>query len=270
MEDDHSLNNKEDTLLKEEYLAHVIYETGRQQLLKEHLKNVAEFAEKICPLPELKNMCYLTGILHDAGKAGEENQDDFRAILKYGENVHKHNLDHSTAGGRIANELAENRRLSEIIGIAVYSHHGLQDCIDIQTGRTLEERRSEKSIDDELIKQRFFRMFDKNVLEEKCTAAKRDFEYICNQIGSFVKKNGLHNRKCGNGDFFMGMYIRLLISILIDSDWTDTSCFSQGISLPERISAEKTQQIWKDSIYYFEDCFLPQVQKDPSNGNLLN
>lgn len=270
MENEYYPGDSEDISLKEEYLAHVIYETGRKQLLEEHLKSVAEFAGKICPLPELKNLSYLMGILHDIGKAGTENQDDFKAILRYGENAHKHNLDHSTAGGRIAYDLTVNHKVAELLGIVVYSHHGIQDCIDLKTGRTLEERRSENKIDYDVIKQRFFQMFDKSVLEEKCRAADRDWSYINNKIGSFWKENKLNNRQYGDAHFFMGMYVRLLLSVLIDSDWTDTSCFSQGISLPDRISVDNIQHIWKESTDYFENCFLPKVQKDPSNGKLLN
>lgn len=270
MKNEYYPGDSEDISLKEEYLAHVIYETGRKQLLEEHLKSVAEFAGKICPLPELKNLSYLMGILHDIGKAGTENQDDFKAILRYGENAHKHNLDHSTAGGRIAYDLTVNHKVAELLGVVIYSHHGIQDCIDLKTGRTLEERRSENKIDYDVIKQRFFQMFDKSVLEEKCRAADRDWSYINNKIGSFWKENKSNNRQCGDGHFFMGMYVRLLLSVLIDSDWTDTSCFSQGISLPNRISVENMQKIWEESTAYFENCFLPKVQKNPSNGKLLN
>ena len=44
-------------------------------------------------------------MLHDVGKLGTENQDDFKNIKKFGDKVHKHGLDHSTAGGRLALEL---------------------------------------------------------------------------------------------------------------------------------------------------------------------
>ena len=270
MENNNNLANSEDILSESEYLAHVIYETGRKQSLEEHLKNVAEFAEKICPLPELKVISYLCGILHDIGKVGVENQDDFQAILKYGEGAHKHNLDHSTAGGHIAYDMAITSKIAELISIVVYSHHGIQDCIELNTGRTLEERRREKSIDYGLIKQRFLQLFDEKMLEEKFKVADRDFAHINNKIGVFLKENQLHNRHYGDGHFFMGMYLRLLLSVLIDSDWTDTSCFSQENPLPERISVNDSQDVWKDSIHYFENSFLPKVQKDPSNGNLLS
>lgn len=269
MEKDNRLANIKDFLSESEYLAHVVYETGRKQSLREHLKNVAEFAEEICPLPELEVISYLCGILHDIGKAGVENQEDFQAILKYGEGAHRYNLDHSTAGGCMAYDMAKTDRIAELISIIVYSHHGIQDCIELNTGRTLGERRREKKMDHDLIRQRFSELFDKKMLEEKFKIADGELMHISRKIGSFLKENQLQHRHCGDGHFFMGMYVRLLLSILFDSDWTDTSCFSQEKSLPERSIANNTQKIWKDSIDFFENCFLPKVQKESSNGSLL-
>ena len=54
---------------------------------------------------ELDKETIVAGILHDAGKLGTKNQDDFKNIRKLGDKVHKHGLDHSTAGGRLALEL---------------------------------------------------------------------------------------------------------------------------------------------------------------------
>lgn len=268
MENEYYSGDSGDILEKEECLAHVIYETGRKQLLEKHLKNVAEFAEQICPLPELKNLSYLVGILHDIGKAGEENQDDFRAILKYGKKVHKHNLDHSTAGGRMANDLFKGSEAGRMVSTIVYSHHGVQDCIDLRTGQTLEEKRREKNIEYDLIQQRFFQIYDKCMLEEKFKLTLGDFKCVNDKIGTFLSNH--KSRTCGNGFFFMGMYVRLLASILIDSDWTDTACFSEDIPLPVRLSVEKVQVIWKQSVEYFEKYLSSEVKKNPKNCSTLN
>lgn len=45
------------------------------------------------------------------------------------------------------------------------------------------------------------------------------------KINIFHKESEISKRKCGNGYFFMGMYLRLVLSLLIDGDWTDTACF---------------------------------------------
>lgn len=257
--------NRKNTF-KEEYMAHVVYETGRKQSFEDHRDNVAEFAGKICPLSELKNISYIQNFLHDAGKLSPEIQNDFEKILKYGDAVHRHDLDHSTAGGRIAGELKKGSTVAELISMMIYSHHGLQDCIDLKTGQTLEEKRSEKNIDYEVIKQRFFQISDENVLKEKFENACSEFTDIKKKIDGFL----LGDNTKGNSYFYIGMYARLLLSVLIDSDWTDTACFFQNVPLPERLSIEKTQAIWEKSRDYFEDYLREQVQKDPGNGSLLN
>lgn len=266
----YNINKKEKITETEQYLAHVVYKTGRKQFLGEHLGNVAEFAEQICTLSELKNISYLEAVLHDAGKLGLENQDDFEAILQYGEEVHKHNLDHSTAGGRIANDLWKNTALGKLISMMVYSHHGVQDCIDLKTGQTLEEKRRQKNIDYDLIRQRFFQIYDKFILQEKFKLAAQDFKYINDKICSFLSDYKSRDRDCGNGYFFWGMYARLLLSILIDSDWTDTACFSENIPLPVRLSKEGTQKIWEQCAQYFENYLLDKVRNNPENGGALN
>ena len=115
-------------------LAHVDYETQRIQSMQEHAGNVALFLSNVCELPELKNLVELAGILHDAGKLGTKNQDDFKNILKLGDKVHKHGLDHSTAGGRLALELIKEWPVSEFISTLIYFHHGMECHITLSDG----------------------------------------------------------------------------------------------------------------------------------------
>ena len=66
------------------------------------------------------------------------------------------------------------------------------------------------------------------------------------------------------------MYLRVLLSLLIDADWTDTACFFQDIPLSKRISAERTQEIWKECTGNFEQYLEKEIKNNPDNGNLLN
>jgi CRISPR-associated endonuclease/helicase Cas3 len=61
-----------------ENLAHVDYESGRCQSMKEHLENVAFMAENSCSLEELKPLIAIIGILHDIGKIWKRESGRFQ------------------------------------------------------------------------------------------------------------------------------------------------------------------------------------------------
>ena len=264
------MKNKREEVLSERDLAHVDYETQRCQNMKTHAGNVALFAGEACAISELRPLIELTGLLHDAGKLGAENQDDFENILKLGNEVHKRGLDHSTAGGILAQELIKAWPVSEFISTLIYFHHGLGDCINLENGRSLRELRQEKEIEYGLIKEKFFEIYDKKLLEKYCSAAIVSYKSIYEKVKSFIKKCDLSQQKYGNGYFFMGMYLRVVLSLLIDADWTDTACFFQDILLSKRISAERTQEIWKECIDNFAQYLEKEVRNNSDNGNLLN
>lgn len=238
-------------LQKDPYFAHVVPENGTTQSVTEHLAGTKELAEKNCPLRILKNIVISEALLHDAGKVSEEFFAYMDDILKNGEMAKKRNVDHTSAGGRILENLIGKGPLFEFVSMAVYSHHGLQDGIDMETGATLFEKRQEREIEFETIQQRYFQIIDKNLLKQYLVAAHKDLMKICKQIKEFVCSTGEEN--CGNKEFYLGMFERLALSVLVDSDWTDTACFSQGEAHPERITEEKTQDIWQESIQHFED-----------------
>lgn len=237
-------------LENDSYLAHVVPEGGNTQSVSEHLAGTMELAEKNCPLEELKNIVICEALLHDAGKLNEEFFKYMDGIWKNGEKAKKRLIDHTSAGGRILEKLIGRNTLSEFIGTAVYSHHGLQDNVDMDSGNTLFEKRREKEIEFAAIQQRYFEIIDRKALLKYLIAAHADLQMIFRQIDDFVNRTG--DRDCGNRAFYLGMFERLSLSVLIDSDWTDTACFCTGDSHPERISEERTQKIWKEAITHFE------------------
>lgn len=264
------MENKNSVIQIEQGLAHVDYKSGKYQAMKVHADNVALLAEESCSLPELKDLVKLIGILHDAGKLGQVNQEDLKNILKQGDEVHKHGLDHSTAGGRISQELIREWPVSEFISTAIYFHHGVGDCIDFETGQSLQQHRNKKEIEYEWIKKKFFQLYDKEMVESYCKKAEKSYRNLYGTVNAFHKEYKILGREYGNGNFFMGMYFRVALSLLIDSDWNDTACFFQDIPLLKRISKEETQKIWKECISNFELYMKKEVQNNPQNGNLLN
>ena len=154
---------------RNEYLAHVDWSSGRRQSMKEHSDNVAFLASEMCMLPELRDFAWMVGKLHDAGKLGSENQQDFENILLHGDGVHRNDLDHSTAGGWIGEDLIEKmiedprvyKAVAELLSNAIYFHHGIGDCISLKTGELVTEQRRRKEIAYEEIDQHFFQIYDK-------------------------------------------------------------------------------------------------------------
>lgn len=266
------MKNKKTSILETEEckLAHVDYETKRCQSMQEHAGNVARFAKDACELPELRSIVELAGILHDAGKLGTANQDDFKNILELGDKVYKHGLDHSTAGGRIALELMKEEPVSEFISTLIYFHHGMEDCINLENGQNLQERRLKKEIEYRHIKEGFFQIYDRTMLEKAGEKAVQSYQEILKKINGFVKKYDSSGKKYGSRYFYLGMYLRTALSLLIDGDWTDTACFFQDIPLSKRMSQEETQEIWEKCIQNFEQYLRNEIQNNPDNGNQLN
>ena len=238
-------------LQNDPYLAHVVPENGTTQSVSEHLSGTMELAERNCPLEILKNIVISEALLHDAGKLSEEFFEYMNDIRKNGESAQSRMIDHTTGGGRILENLIGEKHISEFIGSAVYSHHGLLDNINMESGVTLLEKRREKEISFAVIKQRYFEIIDRKLLIKHLAAAHNDLQKIFKQIDDFIQSAG--KRNCGSRDFYLGMFERLALSVLIDSDWTDTACFCKGETHPERISEERTQVIWKEAIVHFED-----------------
>ncbi len=242
------MKNKADEL--QCFLAHVDPDTGRKQSVKEHLEHVCYLSEKNCPLDILKNLVYVAAVLHDAGKLRETFQEYMQQILKYGNNAKRQNIDHASAGGRLMEEITGERFVSKMVGTVICSHHGQQDCIDLETGEGLAEKRREKEVDYETVKNRYYQMYDAKLLTRHMLDAHHDIQSLYKHINDMLFQ--FETNKYGTIDFFLGMYERLLLSILIDSDWTDSASFSEGQPLPERISEEEILKIWDKAIWNFD------------------
>ena len=262
--------DKEKNILVKEKLAHVDYMTKRCQSMREHIENVALFSQEICALSELKELVGLAALLHDAGKLASENQEDFENILEHGNEVHEQGLDHSTAGGRIAEEIVKEWPVSEFVSSLIYFHHGLTDSINLESGQSLREQRMKKEIAYDQVKAAFFQLYDEELLEKCGERAIQSYKEIFEKVNTFVKRCKLADRSCGNGYFYMGMYLRVSLSLLMDGDWTDTACFFQNLPLSKRISQEEIREIWQNCIGHFEQYMKHEIQNDPENGKQLN
>ncbi len=78
-------------------IAH-IRDDGKIQTVEEHCLNVAKIASKLGKYYHLENVMFIAGLLHDCGKFSEEFQEYIQKA-NAGENVHRGEVNHSSAGG---------------------------------------------------------------------------------------------------------------------------------------------------------------------------
>ena len=218
---------------KGEYLAHLSSD-GRQQLLPEHLKNVAKLAKNEGEKIELGELMFLAGMFHDFGKYS----DEFQSYIRHEEGVSgaRGSVNHSSAGARwIITKLGKKGKPSlwtEMIGYAISAHHGLYDVVSDEGENKFEKRLTEPECYEEICQKFEQELLDAFDLKSVYFSAKSEWKKIENgidQLGkSTVKQNEHAAMMAETQQFYLGCVQRLVLSMLIDADWTDTSLFEQG------------------------------------------
>lgn len=237
------------------YIGHIRKNDNKIQSVSEHNLNTAFLANKLCFLDELKEVAFLAGILHDAGKYTEEFKNYIIKASHDKSLVIRGSVIHSSAGARIITDLVGTTSVmksftAEIIREAIISHHGLYDCVT-PDGIISYNKRMEKNLPIELICNEFFKDVSKAVLEKKIEKAVEELSLITSRIISFCEKEG--NNRLGSKHFYIGMCVRLLMSSLIDADRTDTYCFMNNKDLPKIKNSEELGQYWKEHSQVLEE-----------------
>lgn len=242
--------------MKDFFTAHVKPDGDEQSVLA-HIQSVSSICNEINPLEGMANLAILIGLFHDIGKFSRAFQQYMRKIKTSSGEVRRGEVNHATAGGLLTKELTNDTRLMEILSIIVYSHHGLQDCVNLDTGQYLLERRQdreylkENKIDLDIVRERLYKEYGKEQLEVLCSRASEEIEEtILKPILQFDRiYSGKHY---GNRDFYLGMYVRVLLSVLIDSDRIDTAEFMQNRTIYDLRQSQNREQIWNECITSYD------------------
>ncbi|MBS5523584.1 MAG: CRISPR-associated helicase Cas3' [Clostridiales bacterium] len=257
------MKEKEDSVFynnDDKFIAHVNVSDRSVQSVQEHLSGVCTLSEENCPLDILKNISKVIALLHDAGKLTDDFYDYMKSIQKYGKKAPKREVDHASAGARIIEEIGRDGQMAQLAAMVIYSHHGLLDCIDLRSGLRLSESREMDKEIFETVKQRYFQICDKNILKSYALKAHNDIQDILRQIAAFEKGcdcGHVYPHMC----FDFGMVGRTLLSLLMDSDWSDAASFSEAAPLPRRISDERTDKIWAECLIHLE-AFVEGLSKE--------
>lgn len=228
------------------YIAHVS-DTGKCQMLSEHLVSVSEMTGRFSAKIGLGTPGALVGLLHDLGKYGTEFQNYLRSAVGLLDQDQddtyvdpkktKGRIDHSTAGAQtIWKEFqkrgAAEKSIGELLAICIASHHsGLIDCLDAD-GTDVLSKRMQKP--DSLSHHDEARMLAGQGILGRCEHILRSEELTSSVRRALAEI-------CGRKEtetvvrFKVGLLVRYLFSCLIDADRIDTADFEHPAAAKQRL-----------------------------------
>ena len=101
----------------------MIYRARKNQLLSEHVENVATSAKTLASVFGCENMAYSSGLLHDMGKYTCAFQCYLDRRLR-GEGGTRGEVIHALQGAKYFSDRVKDPVLADIVGNVIASHHG--------------------------------------------------------------------------------------------------------------------------------------------------
>lgn len=235
-----------------EYLAH--YDGVKQtQLLKEHILGTSKLAAKEGERIGIAHIVQIIALLHDCGKYS----DSFQAYIRQETDING-KINHTSAGAQVLESFckykSQNRHFKEFYEVLCYvitAHHGLYDLVSIEEKDNFADRLG-KIEEEELsvIWNRWSQDLNMSAssLEQMLVLAVKEFnECFLSNVRTIVED------KDNEDLFYLGCFERLLLSIQMDADWTDTA-LAMNEELVEKVpSAESAYtQAWNHYQSYME------------------
>lgn len=250
-------------------LAHITDTNGirKEQTLREHCVQTAEYAAQCIGSARFQRIAYLAGILHDLGKG----QQDFSFYIEkafHGEPVRRGSVIHTFQGCiflmeryHMLTSSSMSRLTAEMIAYAVGAHHGLFDCIDLD-GRNgflqrLEKDRTEICYE-EAVRNYLSQVFSEKELDQQFSEAAREIQVFFSEAAS------TYNQSIGRVSFQLGMLTRMILSAVIYGDRRDTREFMRQ----DRVADLETVS-WDESEHFFEQKYA-QLSFSGVNSELNN
>ena len=220
-----------------DFTAHIRQSDQAEQTVAAHCRQTAKLAARYGQFAGLSASAELAGRLHDIGKLTA----DFNAYIRGDAKLRRGDLDHSFAGAKYLQEIAaqsDDKALKKAAGIisrVILSHHGLNDWITADAQNTFQKR---------IAKETYYAEIRKNLDESgmlpdipaMLSAAAAEIAAISRKLQTLASDAESYA-------FYLGMLERLLQSLLIDADRTDTADF---MSASDTEAVFDTEKLWDE------------------------
>lgn len=230
--------------MDKKYLAHI--SENREQTVYEHCENVSRYAELEARKVGLGSTLRVAGLLHDVGKLTDEFNEYIHKAVENPNSVRRGSINHSSAGAKYIMDYGSKHNIKyspELIAYSIFSHHGLNDCVD----ENEEDKFTPRLKVDEHMYKNVLNNIDPLVNEVDLKGLLQDSEKEFTTLVEKIKKICIDMKSnCDENSFFLlGCLERLILSYLIDADRRDTAEFMQG-KINDRKSQEEIKELWID------------------------
>lgn len=232
----------------ENFTAHIRENNGEKEIqtVFEHSKGAAVKSEEYAEKLHVINIMRLALEIHDFGKLCK----DFEDYINKRNNLQRGMIDHCYAGARYLMELANKTQDQKVIETAgfiariVLSHHGLHDWVD-KNGKNYFLNRIGKGERYNEITENIKNVITDDELLNLLLQAKE--EYVCIRNKIRVMCTGSEQKK--RFAFYMGLFERMTLSILVDADRTDTASFQRNAD----IEFQQSENVWNLALEKMEE-----------------
>lgn len=235
------------------------------QTVEQHCRNTAAYAQRALEPLGLGRTGYLTGLIHDAGKFTEAFRD-YLTRSAHGEAVHRGSVNHTFAGVQLLLNQYHSRDgkngdadwVSELLSVAVGSHHGLFDCVDEQGKNGFAYRKNKTDNGYEEAMEHFLQnCADIQELDALFAESVEENSPLLDRIGSIAKDEE-------EMYFYGGLLARMLLSAVIDGDRRDTAEFMNGTEFPVQRDETACKKMWEDCPHHAEE----KISRFPQNTEI--
>lgn len=224
--------------------AHILDDgSGREESVAEHTEKTVSLCKekgRRCGVSQIMTLC---GVFHDMGKCKQKFYDYIHAEEKDRKRL-RGKIAHASTGAKYFydgyfenSDPLKDKVLVELVSYAVAAHHGLFDCINEERNDIFSGKLDNVEDYDEACDNSKTEYLGEYPLEKIFADAEEEFDVIWDNLKKVMQSIGNSlgdhpNKKALFGNcrgFLFSSLQRLLLSILIDSDWEATSDFMNGI-----------------------------------------
>lgn len=246
---------------------------NREESVGEHTKKTAFLCiekGKRCGLSQVLLLC---GICHDMGKEKQAFDKYIHADKSVRQKL-RGTVAHASTGAKYIYDMYhENsgsiKYMVEMVSYAIAAHHGLFDCTDIEHTDIFSRKLSRIDDYDEACNNARQSCLDEYELDKIFLNASDEFNLAWNKIKELftrlkpliISKN--NNAREGLSDckfFLLACMQRLILSILIDSDWEATADFMDNVDTLSKQSKLDIKRVFENAKENFE-AYMQKKQK---------